>query len=104
MITIEQSGKAPRPTFADMAVAIRTIRGEPADDDLLTIDPVLSPATDTATEEKRPDRFFVDLVPGSNRIVTTVVQDEAGQMRFRIPAYWDDIEAALASDVVAGEI
>ena len=43
----------------------------------------------------RPAPFSVDLIPGSSRIVTSIVNPMDGSVLFRIPAWWTDLEGAL---------
>ena len=48
-----------------------------------------------ANAEPAPAPFSVDLIPGSSRIVTSVVNPFDGSVLFRIPAWWTDLEGAL---------
>ncbi len=53
--------------------------------------------TDTAPDERRMT-MSVDLIPGSNRLVTTIASAENDAVIFHIPAWWSDIDASAAGD------
>ncbi len=42
------------------------------------------------------EAYEVALVPGTSRIVTSIIDYEQGKVRFRIPTYWDYIERTAA--------
>jgi hypothetical protein len=84
---------------AKAAYTIRLARKETgAPQEVLTVE---APPAPEETEAPAPDKkkrgadFSVELIPGSMRVVTTVIDPETEAIRFRIPAFWTDVEAAL---------
>ncbi len=60
----------------------------------LAVPPVEESVETREPENDRP-KFDVELVPGSYRIVTSVINSEVPLLEFRIPSYWRDIETAI---------
>ena len=52
--------------------------------------------TDAAPEERRVT-MSVELIPGSNRLVTTIESAQNAAVVFHIPAWWSDAEASPAA-------
>ena len=55
----------------------------------------------TEAENTTPEKqttLSVDLIPGSNRIVTTITNTDTNAVMFHIPAWWSDNEFDKAYD------
>ena len=56
--------------------------------------PAIEETEDAPAQEERPAPFSVDLIPGSNRLVTSIMSPLDGSVMFRIPSWWADGDGA----------
>lgn len=96
MFVVDELQNPAKYGLASMLRAGATIRFARGGDENSTVIPedlaVAAPQraeTDIATPEKQTT-LSVDLIPGSNRIVTTVMNADTDAVLFHIPAWWSE--------------
>lgn len=98
MLIVDELNNPAKYGLASMMRAGATIRFARANENEPTVVPedLAVAAADkveaeTAASEKRMT-LSVDLIPGSNRLVTTIVSSDNDAVVFHIPAWWSDSE------------
>lgn len=74
---------------------IRFARGGDANNTIVPEELAVAAAEQTETNNKTSEKqttLSVDLIPGSNRIVTTIVNADTNTVLFHIPAWWSESE------------
>ena len=80
---------------ARAAAAIRTARETDRNEPTVSPDIAVTATSSVENESVEPEprvSLTVDLIPGSNRIVTTITDNLDGAVLFHIPAWWSETE------------